>query len=316
MIRRYFSIATPATLISFLLTTILMRRRAKTHSRSVDELVHTFSVRSAACVCESDRAAVEKNIVEMLKGQGCLEPDAGHEEGTDMFDQLIRVRLPPALNVRCYYRDALAIGIVHLGEAFDSVASGLYARESLRFCAPRVCFWIAWHTVGAPLFLLLLSTLAKQRLTLDGFCDRVYTFSVFVAVFCAAFGFEVVAHFLRVFSATSDMVLFVFVLATAFCSVAVYLLMAQRSMWSMWSRKAPKHCTLNVDSMMTASQQILTLDLSNSSGCSSTSSSSSQVASHESPSSNGSASEEAVGETHEAHESPWRERHQSKTTME
>ena len=268
------------------------------HSRSVDELVQTFSVRNAACVCESDRVAVEKNIVEMLKGQGCLEPDAGHEEGTDMFDQLVRVRLPLALHVRYYYRDALAVSIVHLGEAFDSVASGLNAREFLRFCAPRVCLWIAWHTVGAPLLLLLLSTLAKQRWTLDGFCcDRVYTFSVFVTLFCAAVGFEVVAYYLRVLSATSDMVLFVFVLATAFCSVAVYLLMAQRLRWS---RKAPKHCTLNVDSMMTVSKLNLTLDLSNANGCSSTSGSSSQDTPHESPSSNGSASEEAVGETHAA----------------
>ena len=109
----------------------------------------------------------------------------------------------------------------------------------------------------------------------------------------SAVGFEAVASSLRLYSATSVMVLFVFVLATAFCSVAAYLLMAQRLRWS---RKAPKHCTLNVDSMMTVSKLNLTLDLSNANGCSSTSSSSSQDTPHESPSSNGSASEEPVGE--------------------
>ena len=105
--------------IQILWMTCLLRRRAKVHSRSIDELVQNFSVRSAACVCEADRAPVERNIVEMLKSQGQLARDGGHEEGMDMFDQLVRERLPPALHVRYCYRDALAIGIVLLGEAFD-----------------------------------------------------------------------------------------------------------------------------------------------------------------------------------------------------
>ena len=66
------------------------------------------------------------------------------------------------------------------------------------------------------------------------------------------------------------------------------------------SRKVPKHCALNVDSMLTASKLHLTLDLSNADGSSSTSSSSSQDTPHDSSSSNGSASEEAVGDTHAA----------------
>ena len=157
----------------------LVRRRAKAHTRSIDELVHNFSVRSAACVCEADRAPVERNTVEMLKTQGQLARDGGHEEGMDMFGQLVRERLPPALHIRYCYRDALAVGIVLLGEAFDSVASGLHACEPLRVVAPRVCCWIFWHAAGATLLLLLLSTLSKQRLTLDGFCDG-STLSVFV----------------------------------------------------------------------------------------------------------------------------------------
>ena len=276
--------------------TSLLRRRAKAHTRSIDELVQNFSVRSAACVCEADRAPVEINIVEMLKSQGQLARDGGHEEGMDMFDQLVRERLPPALHIRYCYRDALAVGIVFLGEAFDSVASGLYARESLRVVAPRVCYMIFWHAAGAPLLLLLLSTLTKQRLTLDGFCDKVYTLCVGVAVMCVAFGLEVVVYVMRLYSATSDMFLFIFVLGTAFCSVTAYSLMAQRSMWP---RKAPKHCTRKVDSMIAASKLHLTLDLGGHSGNSSTSTSSSRDASVECPSS-GVACEEPVGDMHAA----------------
>jgi len=55
-----------------LVTIILCRRQAKTQSKSIDELVSRFSVRSAACFSEADRAPVERNIVEMLKGQGLL----------------------------------------------------------------------------------------------------------------------------------------------------------------------------------------------------------------------------------------------------
>ena len=87
----------------------------------------SFSVRSAACVRQGDRAPVERNVVEMLKSQGRLARDGGREEGIDMFD---REHLPHALHVRYYDRDALAVAIVLLGEAFDSAASGLHARES------------------------------------------------------------------------------------------------------------------------------------------------------------------------------------------
>ena len=179
-----------AAFIPFLLTTHLLRRRAKAHSRSIDELVQKFSLRSAACVREADRAPVERNVVEMLKSQGRLARDGGREEGMDMFDQLVRERLPHAVHVRYHYRDALAVAIVPLGEAFDSAASGLHARESLRVMAHRVCYWIFWHALIAPLLLLLVSTLTKQRLTPDGFCDGVYTLCVFVALVCATTGFE------------------------------------------------------------------------------------------------------------------------------
>ena len=114
---------------------------------------------------------------------------------------------------------------------------------------------------------------------------------------CVAFGLEVVVYIMRLYSATSDMFLFVLVLTTAFCSVAAYLLMAQRSMWP---RKAPKHCTRKVDSMIAASKLHLTLDLGGHSGNSSTSSSSSRDASAECPSSGVSAREEPVGDMHAA----------------
>ena len=233
----------------------------------------------------------------MLKSQGRLARDGGREEGMDMFDQLVRERLPHAVHVRYHYRDALAVAIVPLGEAFDSAASGLHARESLRVVAHRVCYWIFWHATIVPLLLLLVSTLTKQRLTHDGFCDGVYTLCVFFALVCAATGLNVVAYFLRLYSATSDKFLFVFVLATAVCSVAAYLLMAQQSMWS---RKAPKFSTTKVDSMMIASKLHLTFDLGHHSGSSSTSSSSSQDAHVESSSSSVSAYEEPVGETRSA----------------
>ena len=247
--------------IPLLWLTSLLRRRAKAHTRSIDELLQNFSVRSAACVCEADRAPVERNIVEMLKSQGQLARDGRREEGMDMFDQLVRERLPPALHVRCCHRDALAVGIVLLGEAFDSVA------------------------------------FSKQRLTLGGFCDGVSTHDVFVEVMCVGFGLEVVVYIMRLNSATSDMFLFVLVLTTAFCSVAAYLLMAQRSMWP---RKAPKHCTKKVDSMIAASKLHLTLDLGGHSCNSSTSSSSSRDASAECPSSGVSACEKPVGDMHAA----------------
>ena len=177
------------------------------------------------------------------------------------------------------------------------MASGLHARESLRVVSPRVCYWIFSNAAGAPLLLLLFSTLNEQRLTLDGFCDGVYTLYVFVEVMCVGVGLEVVVYIMRLNSATSDMFLFVLVLTTAFCSVAAYLLMAQRSMWP---RKAPKHCTMKVDSMIAASKLHLTLDLGDPSGNSSTSSSSSRDASAECPSSGVSACEAPVGDVHAA----------------
>ena len=126
----------PST-ISVLVVFILWRRQAKTQSKSIDELVSRFSVRSAACFSEADRAPVERNIVEMLKSQGLLAGDGGHEEGIALFDELVRVHLPPALRTKYTYCDALIVGVVLVGQGFDAVASCLSADESWRFLATR-----------------------------------------------------------------------------------------------------------------------------------------------------------------------------------
>lgn len=271
--------------------TILMRRWAKKRSKSIDQLVRRFSVRRAVCFCENDRAPVERNIVDMLKSMGFLARDGGHENGIDVFDELVRVHLPSALHTRYAYCDALIVGIAFAGEAFDSAASCLYAGEALRFLVPRVWFWIAWHTACLPLVLLTLSTLVGQFLALEGFYDWVYSLCIIMASLCVSSVMASAANNLRTYSATSDTVLFLFVLATVFASLFAYWMMGKQSMC--WWR-TPKHRTTNVESVTVASKLLLPLELGDPSGTHSlTSMSTPQAILDESTIS----SEEVVGET-------------------
>ena len=181
------------------------------------------------------------------------------------------MHLPPALRTKFTYCDALIVGIVLVGEGFDSVASCLSAGESLRFLATRVWHWIALHTAGVPLILLTVSTVSEQFLTLEGFSDWVYSLCIIVALFCVAASLGAAVFFLRTLSATSDLFLFVFVVATVFCAVFAYCMMGQPSMC--WRRR-PKHRTTKVESMQIASKLHLSLDFGNPGGNSSSTSSS------------------------------------------
>lgn len=249
--------------ISLLVATFLMRRLAKTQSKSMDELVNRFSVRSAACSCETDRAPIECNIVKMLKNKGFMACDGRHEEGMDIFDELVRVRLPTALHTKYRYCDALIVGVVFVGEGFDTLTSCLAAGESLRFLVPRVWYWIAAHTAGLPLILLTISTLTRQCLTLNGFYDRLYTLCVVVAVFFVSFVLDSALSNLRTYSATSDIILFLFVWASVLGAVFVCWMMGQQPLC--W-RRTPKHRTTEVESIKVASKLHLSLDLDGPSG--------------------------------------------------
>lgn len=266
MLRRRAWLAVVPASIAIFVTTILIRKRAKRQIKSIDRLVNCFSVRRAACVREGDRAPVERNILMMLKSMGLLASDGGHDEGMDMFDEVVRDRLPTKLDPRYRYTDALTVGIALYGEAFDCVASDLSAGESIRFLAPRVWYWIAWYITVFPLVLLALSTLAKQFLTCEGFCDRMYTTCAAVATIGVITGLGAVNHYLRDFSATSDMILVVYVLFTLFGAVLAYWMMNQRSM----CRQGPKHRTTKVESMRIGSTLHFPLELGGSTSGSTT----------------------------------------------
>ena len=97
--------------------------------------LQSFSIRSAVCAVESDRAVVEGNVVSLMHDLKLLPPDSTHEEALQVFDFMVQSTLPRAIRDSIgrggfRYEWIMAVFCVSWFSAFDIVAANVLAGAS------------------------------------------------------------------------------------------------------------------------------------------------------------------------------------------
>ena len=84
---------------TFISIRLVQRMWAREESRRLSRL-ESFSISTATCSSEDDRAPVEHNIVLLLKDLGHVAVDADRADALNMFDEAVRWNLPHAIKDR------------------------------------------------------------------------------------------------------------------------------------------------------------------------------------------------------------------------
>ena len=118
---------------SLVFAMFFLRRHHRESARSVRQLA-AFSISTAKCSVEEDRAVVHGKITSMMQA-ACTA-----EDGDDVlrsFDMYVRTHLPSAMErgYRFPMRYSLTVFIANFGRAFDTIGSDMAAGTTLRFCS-------------------------------------------------------------------------------------------------------------------------------------------------------------------------------------
>lgn len=147
--------------------------------------VSNFTVQNCQCCCEADRPVVYDNIRTLMIGCGVVSADSEEDVALAAFDELVRSRMIHRVVAGIgywsfEYRVYVVIGFMNAGcFAIDEVQTVSYGRP-MRAGAVNMVYYAAWTFVYWPLLCLLAELVAKTKLHLQGWREKVW---VLVIVF-------------------------------------------------------------------------------------------------------------------------------------
>ena len=228
----------------------LTRRSAVEQRRRKLHLLHSFSVGSAECSNEDDRAPVLANISALLKELGHAD-GMTQEETVRLFDCMIRHYVPEAIrtSVGCSgvtYIHVLLFSLCFMGEGFDTAGSYVAAGTSLREAFPRSAIFFAWHFGGFPMVVLTISQLARHCLHLRGLSHCMYLVAVTIIAGAVSAGIQRLLSMLLA-EAGDPVFLFLFIVCSLLTAMVAYCILQPSS-----RLRGEKHATSNQESLETA----------------------------------------------------------------
>ena len=207
-----------------LLSVVLMRRWATEQEKRAHHLQHHFSVRSARCTNEDDRAPVMANITALFQFTSRLEHG---EDATDVFDTMVRQEVPEALekSVGLFgvpYTYVLAAGAVFVGNGFDSKGEEIAADSTFRGACPRCWHWAALHFAVFPWLVVFMCVAARGCLQLRGFVLYANLAVAGFALVLVYLGVQNLYPYLRAAADRSDAALIIYFIVTLVMSLAAH----------------------------------------------------------------------------------------------
>jgi len=123
-------------LLTVCLLLVLGRRMAAEHQDILRRVAH-FRVQSATCFVEADRKFVEGNIAAFMKCMGLVGREEDDEAALEMFNDLVRRRVPGALSrslgrLGLEYQTVSAMSCATLMRAFDDLGGCLHSNQDCR----------------------------------------------------------------------------------------------------------------------------------------------------------------------------------------
>jgi len=130
------SIAAALCLPTAVFLLVIGRRMAAEHQDILRRVAH-FRVQSATCFVEADRKFVEGNIAAFMKCMGLVGREEDDEAALEMFNDLVRRRVPGALSrslgrLGLEYQTVSAMSCATLMRAFDDLGGCLHSNQDCR----------------------------------------------------------------------------------------------------------------------------------------------------------------------------------------
>ena len=156
----------------------LLHNTASDQAKSEADL-QSFSIRSAVCAVESDRAVVEGNVVSLMRDLKLLPSDSTHEEALQVFDFMVQSTLPRAIRDSIgrggfRYEWIMAVFCVSWFSAFDIVAAHVFAGASGQAVVATTLGRSTYACAALPLGTALLMQLCGRCAHLGGWRRRVF----------------------------------------------------------------------------------------------------------------------------------------------
>jgi len=170
------------------LVTALLRKLALDQVQSETDL-RTFSMKSAVCAVESDRATVEGNVASLMRDLQIVAPDSTHEEALCAFDRMVQNSMPRAV------RDSVGRGFRYewllmahsprFFSAFDVFGAEVLAGNGALSVTAMLLSRYILVLATSPLAVAFAMHLCAYCTYLRGFKGNVFVLCVSVAYFLA-----------------------------------------------------------------------------------------------------------------------------------
>ena len=171
------------------LTTVMLRKTALDQAKSESDL-RSFSIKSAVCAVEGDRATVEGNVASLMRDLKIVASKSTHEEALCAFDQLVQNAMPRAVRdsvgrVGLRYEWLLMAQSPLFFSAFDMLGAEVFAGSRVLSVTAVLLYRSILVFASLPLAVTFAMRLCCCCTHLRGFKDSVFLLCVSVTFFLA-----------------------------------------------------------------------------------------------------------------------------------
>jgi len=155
-----------------------------------------FSIATARCSDEKDRAPVLCNVTRLLYHTGYVDANTSVPEAVHVFDDCVRGRLPQEMwSSSLGYKHLVVMNLAFVAHAFDILASDILGEAPWQVIVYHVLLWVSHGLVYAPLIVMITHSLVKRRLHVSSWAEVAYTAGAVVGVTALALTVEQVHQF-------------------------------------------------------------------------------------------------------------------------
>lgn len=174
---------------------IIFRSWAKEQSRRLSRL-EAFSIATARCFDEGDRAPVLRNVTHLLYHTGFVGANTSVSEAVDVFDGCVRLGLPQDMwSSSLGYKHLVLMNLAFVAHAFDILASDILGEAPWQVVVYHVLFWVSQGVVYGPLMLTIIHSLVRRRLRISSWAEVTYMVVVVVCVTALAMAIDQMQRF-------------------------------------------------------------------------------------------------------------------------